>query len=155
MIRRAMAKDLGRINDLLYQVLEVHAKGRGDIFISGTKKYSDEELLCMFENDQQPIFVYTDQEDVVQGYAFCIFQEVKDNPILHDMKTMYIDDICVEEKCRGQHIATQLYHYVRDYAKQQGCYRVTLNVWETNPTARKFYEAMGMEPLKTTMESIL
>ena len=71
------------------------------------------------------------------------------------MLTLYIDDICVDEKCRGQHIATELYEHVVKFAKESGCYRITLNVWDVNPTARKFYEAMGMKPLKTTMETIL
>lgn len=155
MIRRAEAKDLGRINDLLFQVLTVHAEGRPDIFIPGTKKYTDEELLKIITDDSTPIFVYEDQQGIVQGYAFCIFEETKGVINMRDMMTMYIDDICVDEKARGQHIATELYEYVKTFAKASGCYRITLNVWELNETAGKFYEAMGMKPLKTTMETIL
>lgn len=155
MIRRAEGKDLSRVNDLLHQVLTVHADGRPDIFIHGTKKYSDEELLEMFKDDSRPIFVYTDDSERVQGYAFCIFEEVKGVANMHDMKTLYIDDICVDEVARGQHIATKLYEYVQNFARESGCYRITLNVWEINPVARRFYEKMGMKPLKTVMEDIL
>ena len=155
MIRRAKACDLNRVNDLLHQVLEVHASGRPDIFISGTKKYTDIELLDIFGDEKTPVFVYTDDNDVVQGYAFCIFEETKGVVNMHDMLTLYIDDICVDEKCRGQHIATKLYNYVVSFARERGCYRITLNVWDINPGAQKFYEAMGMKPLKTTMETIL
>lgn len=155
MIRRAQKKDLEQVNSLLYQVLMVHAKGRTDIFIPGTKKYTDEELLKMFEDDSTPIFVSTDENDVTLGYAFCLFEEVKNSNNLYDMKTLYIDDICVDENHRGEHIATGLYEYVVDYAKREGCYRVTLNVWDVNPTARAFYDKMGMKPLKTTMETVL
>lgn len=155
MIRRAMAKDLERVNALLYQVLMVHAIPRPDIFIPGTKKYTDEQLLAMFSDDTRPIFVWTDEEDVTQGYAFCVFEEVKGENNLHDMKTLYIDDICVDETKRRMGIAQSLYQHVVDFAREQGCYRVTLNVWEANPGARAFYEKMGMVPLKTTMENIL
>ena len=155
MIRRAKACDLNRVNDLLHQVLEVHAAGRPDIFISGTKKYTDIEILDIFGDDKTPVFVYTDDNDVVQGYAFCILEETKGVVNMHDMLTLYIDDICVDEKCRGQHIATKLYEHVVKYAKEIGCYRITLNVWDINPGAMKFYEAMGMKPLKTTMETVL
>lgn len=155
MIRRAEAKDLNRVNDLLHQVLTVHADGRPDIFIHGTKKYTDEELLELFKDDSKPIFVHTDDSGYVNGYAFCVFEEVKNVTNMYDMKTLYIDDVCVDEVCRGQHIATKLYEYVEKFAKENGCYRITLNVWEINPGARKFYEAMGMKPLKTTMETIL
>lgn len=155
MIRRAQEKDLGRVNDLLFQVLEVHADGRPDIFIHGTKKYSDQELLEIFKDDARPVFVYQDQDGVVQGYAFCVFEETKSAANLRDEKRLYIDDICVDQNCRGQKIATRLFEHVTEFAKQQGCRRITLNVWEVNPGARKFYESMGMKPLKTVMESVL
>jgi len=155
MIRRAEERDLSRVNDLLYQVLEVHADGRPDIFVHGTKKYTDQQLLAIFQDEKTPVFVFTDEQDKVQGYAFCIFEEVKGENCLHDMKTLYIDDICIDEKHRRQGIAVKLYEHVKAFAKESGCYRVTLNVWEVNPTARAFYEAMGMKPLKTAMETVL
>lgn len=155
MIRRAMEKDLEKVNDLLRQVLTVHADGRPDIFIHGTKKYSDAELLALFRDDDRPIFVSTDAEDQVVGYAFCVIEETKNANNLRDMKTLYIDDICVDETQRGRHVATGLYEYVRQYAREIGCYHITLNVWAINPTAMRFYEAMGMQPLKTMMEDIL
>ena len=155
MIRRAMEKDLEKVNDLLRQVLTVHADGRPDIFIHGTKKYSDDELLALFQDDNRPIFVSTDAEDQVVGYAFCVIEETKNANNLRDMRTLYIDDICVDEAQRGRHVATGLYEYVRQYAKEIGCYHITLNVWAINPTAMRFYEAMGMKPLKTMMEDVL
>ena len=155
MIRRAMDKDLEKVNDLLYQVLMVHANGRPDIFIPGTKKYTDEELLALFRDDTRPIFVSTDENDEVLGYAFCVLEETKGVNNMKDMKSLYIDDICVDEKHRGKHIAKGLYEHVKNFAKEIGCYHITLNVWQENPNARKFYEAMGMKPLKTVMETIL
>ncbi|MCR5045369.1 MAG: GNAT family N-acetyltransferase [Treponema sp.] len=155
MIRRAQEKDLQRVNDLLHQVLEVHADGRPDIFIHGTKKYSDEELLKIFEDDKRPVFVYEDDGGIVQAYAFCIFEETKNVANLRDMLTLYIDDICVDQNCRGQGVATKVFEHVKKFAQEKNCNRITLNVWEMNPGARKFYEAMGMKPLKTVMESLL
>ena len=155
MIRRAAEKDLPMVNELLRQVLTVHADGRPDLFIHGTKKYSDAELLELFADDSRPIFVSTDENDEVMGYAFCVLEEVKDANNLRDMKSVYIDDICVDEKQRGKGVASGLYQYVRQFAKEIGCYHITLNVWTFNPGARKFYEAMGMQPLKTVMEDIL
>ena len=155
MIRRAKKSDLEGVNSLLRQVLMVHAVPRPDIFIPHTKKYSDEQLLKLFEDDTHPIFVSVNEKEEVLGYAFCIFEEVKGEQCLQDMKSLYIDDICVDEKARKQHVASGLYEYVKNFAKEQGCYRITLNVWDCNPTARAFYDAMGMVPLKTTMETIL
>ena len=154
-IRRAQQKDMPAINNLLAQVLEVHHRGRPDIFKSHVKKYTDAELLDILQDEKKPIFVVTDEEDSVLGYAFCICKEVKNNTILVDSKTLYIDDLCVDENRRGQHIGKALYDYVLQYAKESGCSSLTLNVWECNPSARKFYEKQGLIPQRTIMETLL
>lgn len=154
MIRRAKEKDLEKINDLLLQVLTVHHNGRGDIFKEGCRKYTDEQLLELFHDDGRPIFVYED-DGVVKGYAFCIFQQHLNDNILTDIKTLYIDDLCVDEACRGQGIGKKLYNYVLDFAKKEGCYNVTLNVWSFNEPAMAFYKSCGLKPLKVNMEKVL
>ncbi len=151
-IRRADKNDLARVNDLLCQVLMVHASGRPDIFISGTKKYTDEELLAIFENDLTPVFIAEDEALGVVGYAFCIYKETKNSHILCDRRELYIDDLCVDEKCRGKHIGTKLFEHVMSVAENEGVDAVTLNVWSLNESAMKFYEKMGFAPLKTVME---
>ncbi len=154
-IRRAEAKDMGGINKLLQQVLMVHHNGRPDIFKPNAKKYTDEELLAIIADDTKPIFVAVDEDENVLGYAFCVFQQHVNNNILTDIKTLYIDDLCVDEDKRGGHIGTKLYEYVLAFAKESGCYNVTLNVWSCNESAMKFYEKCGLVPQKVGMETIL
>lgn len=154
-IRRAEQKDMKGINSLLNQVLMVHHNGRPDLFKANVKKYTDEELALIIEDDSKPIFVGVDEEDKVLGYAFCIFQQHINNNILTDIKTLYIDDLCVDEKKRGMHIGKQLYDYVVAFAREQGCYNLTLNVWSCNEGAMKFYESCGLVPQKVGMETIL
>lgn len=154
-IRRAVLSDMPGINNLLKQVLEVHHKGRPDIFKGGCKKYTDEELAEIIKDDTRPIFVAAEDNDKIEGYAFCIFQEHTNDNILTDIKTLYIDDLCVDEASRKKHIGSKLYNYVVDFAKESGCYNVTLNVWSLNEGAMKFYEKCGMKPQKTGMEVIL
>lgn len=154
-IRRAQEKDMAGINRLLCQVLTVHHNGRPDLFKGDTKKYTDEELADLIRDDGKPIFVGTDAKDKVLGYAFCVFQQHIDDNILTDIRTLYIDDLCVDETLRGQHIGRQLYEYVLRFAKEQGCYNVTLNVWSCNEGAKKFYEKCGLVPQKIGMEKIL
>ena len=154
-IRRAEERDIAGINKLLYQVHRIHAEGRPDIFRLGNKKYNDEELCAILACDTTPIFVAVDDEEKVLGYAFCIYEETKNNPSLMDRKTVYIDDLCVDATERGQHIGTALYDYVKDEAKKEGCSAVTLNVWCLNTGAMRFYEKCGMKPLKVVMEDTL
>lgn len=154
-IRRAEQKDMPGINSLLRQVLMVHHNGRPDLFKANAKKYTDEELAELIRDDKKPIFVCVDEEEQVLGYAFCIWQQHINNEILTDIKTLYIDDLCVDENRRGQHIGKSLYEYVLGYAKENGFYNVTLNVWSLNESAMKFYEACGLVPQKVGMEKIL
>ncbi len=153
-IRMAQEKDLPEINKLLYQVCMVHHNGRPDLFRAGAKKYTDGELIKIINDKNTPILVAADENDIVRGYAFCIFQEHKSGS-LTDIKTLYIDDLCVDEDYRGQHIGTLLYNAVLDFAKKNKCYNVTLNVWSCNESAMKFYEKCGLKPQKVGMETIL
>ena len=153
MIRKARKEDIKRIIELLHQVNMVHHVIRPDLFKPHTTKYNEQELEVMLNVSNKPIFVYDDGD--VRGYAFCQITEVKDDQLLQDIKTLYIDDICVDENARGKHIGKAIYEYVRDYAKSIGCNNITLNVWEGNEPALHFYLNMGMQVQKTTMEIIL
>ena len=154
MIRKANIKDIPKIQDLLSQVDMVHHNGRPDIFKIGTK-YSSAELEALLCDEQRPILVSVDEADNVTGYCFCIFQQHINNSILTDIKTLYIDDLCVDENLRGKHIGKELYEAAVKLAKDSRCYNLTLNVWSCNPSAMRFYEAQGLAPQKVGMELIL
>ena len=154
-IRRAINQDMEDINRLLLQVCLVHHRGRPDLFKYGAKKYTDEQLRALIADDSRPIFVAVGEDGHVAGYAFCVFQQHTGDNILTDIRTLYIDDLCVDETRRGQRIGSQLYRYVLDFARESGCYNVTLNVWSCNEAAMKFYEACGLKPQKVGMEVIL
>lgn len=154
MIRYASSRDIPRLLALLVQVNRVHAEGRPDIFKPNTK-YTEAELVTLLSDPLRPILVYADETDTVYGYAFCVLQQVENSRLLTDNKTLYLDDLCVDEAMRGKHIGTALYQGVLDLARTLGCYNITLNVWACNPNAMAFYKACGMQVQKTTMEQIL
>ena len=155
MIRRAKENDIPDVLKLLVQVCMVHHNGRPDLFKGPATKYTAEQLKEIFRDDRRPVFVLTNEDDKVLGYAFCVYQEHFGDNILTDIRTLYIDDLCVDEDCRGQHIGKQLYEYVLDYARKNGFYNVTLNVWNCNESAMKFYQKCGLVPQKVGMEKIL
>ena len=151
-VRRAGARDIPEIMKLLEQVNLVHHRGRPDLFRLATK-YSAQELEALLSDRERPVFVFTEDGKIL-GHAFCVMQQ-QHNALMTDIKTLYIDDICVDEKARGKHVGTALYEHVLAYAREHGCYNVTLNVWAFNGSARKFYESLGMRPQKYGMETIL
>lgn len=149
-IRKAIISDIPRLIDLLQQVNRVHHLLRPELFKPDTTKYSEPELQTLLTDASKPIFIYEDGE--VLGYAFCQVSQIQDDRLLQDRKTLYIDDLCVDEKARGTHIGTALFEFVRRYARSIGCQALTLNVWAGNDPALRFYQTMGMHPQKTSME---
>ena len=154
-IRRAREADIPAILRLLTQVDMVHHNGRPDLFRGPATKYNAEQLKAILADDKTPVFACVDEGDELAGYAFCILKQFENDNIMTDIKTLYIDDLCVDESKRGRHIGRALYEYVVDYARRIGCYNLTLNVWSCNPSAMRFYEKCGLVPQKIGMEKIL
>ena len=153
-IRRAEKRDIEKIVALLCQVLEIHAKIRPDIFIPGTTKYTAEELEKMITDDNNPIYVAEDEEGV-SGYAFCRVKEPEKSNNAIPFRSLYIDDLCVDASRRGRYIGSQLFGFVKKEAEKLGCYEITLNVWEGNEDAERFYENLGMKTKFRQMELVL
>ena len=153
-IRRAEPGDLEGLKRLLHQVCQIHADGRPDLFRAGGIKYTDQELLDILPDDSRPVFVCAENDQVL-GYAFCILEDMPGTTSLQPVRTLYLDDLCVEAASRGRHIGTRLYERVLLAARELGCSRVTLHAWNFNEKAFGFYEKLGMTPLYTTMEQKL
>ena len=152
-IIKATTNDIDQIEKLLYQVHKVHSDARADLFIAGKKKYNKEELIKIINNENTPIFVYK-KENIILGYAFIIYK-IENADSLVKIKTMYVDDFCVDENYKHQGIGTKLFDFLKDEAKKQNCYNITLNVYSFNKAAKAFYEKQQLKELKTYMELIV
>ncbi len=153
-IRIAKKSDIPDLLRLLRQILQMHHDGRPDLFKPKAEKYSEAELKLILENKSRPIFVAVENEKVV-GYIFCILKRLENNNIMTDILTLHVDDLCVDETMRGAGIGTQLLEHAKSFAKEQGCYNLTLNVWALNENGMRFYEKCGLRPQKVGMETIL
>ena len=150
-VRFATEKDIPQMIDLLQQVGQVHHEIRPDLFRAGAQKYDEAALKRLLSDRNHPILAGVEDDKMI-GYAFCILQETKDDPVLCDRKSLYIDDLCVDEHVRGGGVAQAIFHGVLDYARSIGCDAVTLNVWRGNDRAQHFYEKCGFQPQKIGME---
>ena len=153
-VRRARARDIPAIMELLVQVNMVHHNGRPDLFKGPTTKYTEAGLAAILADPATPVFVGTDESGRVLGHGFCVMQH-SGGQLMEEHDTLYIDDICVDEAARGLGVGRALYDHILAYARQKGCYNVTLNVWTCNPGAMQFYEKLGLKPYKVGMETIL
>ena len=154
-IRRAETRDIPALLALLSQVLELHAKIRPDIFVPGTTKYTETALAALLAEEEKPVYVAVDAVDRVLGYAFCVLKHAPAGGFIRPHTALYIDDLCVDEAARGRSLGRMLFQHVTAEARRLGCYEITLNVWEGNDSARRFYESLGMSPKSTQMELIL
>ena len=167
MVRKAQYQDADEINRILHQVNDVHAEGRPDIFKKGGVKYDLRETEELIQDPGKVVFVCTDGADgqeglnrpdeaeAILGYLIGWFEENPEETSRRHRKTLYIDDICVDEKARRKHVGEQLYRQAERIAEENECDSITLNVWECNSSAYQFYLKMGLLPLKTTMEKCL
>ena len=153
-IRFAQPADVPAILNLLRQVGALHGQGRPDIFRRNAQKYSASQVLAMLDDPAQPIFIAAEGETVL-GYGFCKVQTYTQDPVMADRTELYLDDLCVEDSCRGQGVGKALYAAVRKYAKMRNCHSVSLNVWNFNESAYKFYVNLGLAPRNTHMEDTL
>ena len=153
-IRIAQSRDIPGMIELLKQVGEVHHQIRPDIFRSGALKYDEHALQELLLDNNRPIFV-AEEDGFVQGYCFCIHRSYNGDGALTDRKELYIDDLCVDEHCRGRHVGQALYDRAVAYAREIGCRTLTLNVWCGNDSAMAFYEKQGLKPRNIHMETIL
>lgn len=155
MVREAEKKDIPAIMELLKQVNNVHAEGRPDIFISNRTKYTSHEVEELLHSVKDKIFIHEETNGEADGYCFCQLHDSSGHSNLKPIKSLYIDDLCVHENCRGRKIGESLFRHAKEWAEKEGCHNLTLNVWSLNPGAISFYEKMGLTPQKMTMESIL
>ena len=151
-IRKAEEKDAQKIAEMLIGIGALHHNGRPDIYKDNLQKYNESDILDILKDENSPIYVAADEEDVVAGYAFCQIKAVENNKALMDREFMYIDDFCVDEKYRKQHIGQTLIQSVLEEAKKIGVDGIELNVWEFNENAIKFYEKCGFTTQKREME---
>ncbi|MVX59222.1 GNAT family N-acetyltransferase [Streptococcus danieliae] len=152
-IRQAETKDIPAILSLLGEILAVHHQERPDIFKASGSKYTSQELDQIITRAEQMVFVY-EEEGQILGHLFCQIQEPHGN-VLQPIKTLFIDDLCVASTARGRGVGQQLFAFAKQYARDQDCYNLTLDVWTDNAAAIRFYQRLGLQSQKIRMEEIL
>ena len=153
-IRLAKPEDTLGILALLEQIGRLHYALRKDMFQAQARKFGASQILARLNNPNMPTFVAVEGDQVL-GYSFCEIKSFDKHPVIADHKELYLEDLCVDEACRGQGIGEKLYAFICAYGKEQSCYNLTLNVWSCNEKALRFYEKMGMLPQRVVMETLL
>src|SRR5699024_10395073 len=85
-----------------------------------------DEVATIIENPQRPILVAVENNHVL-GYMFGVLKETEEDNILVAEKSLYIDDICVDQNACGKHVAQKLYQATKELAAATGCPCTTLH----------------------------
>ncbi len=151
-IRKATPADTDDILRMLLEISKVHNAGRPDLFRVATK-YDRAGVLALLDDPAHLVLVADDGTRAV-GYAICVLQLHEGDRVLQPVKTLYLDDLCVDSVERGHGLGERLLVAAREEARAMGCHNFTLNVWACNERARRFYERCGMKVQKIGMEVV-
>lgn len=154
MIQQATQQDIPQLSKLLQYICDLHSKIRPDLFAAGKSKYNEQQLLELLQDSSRPIFVYRNEEGLAVGYIFCAVKLWQGEGFV-SQKSLYIDDLCVDQQYQHQGIGKALFNHARNYAKEIQCHNITLNVWQGNDSAIKFYQNLGLSVQRTFLEEIL
>ncbi len=128
-IRKAIKKDYPAILELIKELAEFEKAP--EKVINTVERMNEEdqyfEALVVEKEDGQIIGMAL--------YFFAYYTWVG--------KSLYLDDLIIKEKYRGNKIGTKLLEQIMDIAKKTKCKRVRWQVLDWNTPAIKFYKSYG------------
>lgn len=140
MIRKATVDDIPAISELYREQFREMAKLIPDFIKEGDQ--SIEFLEKTISNDDSDILVY-ENDDTVVGFILLQAKERPDFDFMIPGKYCYIMDIIVTESHRNKGFATALMNSAKDWAKEQSCNLINLDVLVNNHGAIKLYKKLG------------
>ncbi len=139
MLELARPEDREAVNALALQVHALHVAWRPDLYEMVDTLYSEERFSQLVKNRE----LYVARiGGVIAGYVSVKMRDY-DWPGVVRRKVMVVDEICVDELCRGQGIGTEMMEDVRALAKAFRCTDMQLGVYPQNDDAVGFYQKCG------------
>jgi len=149
--RKAKKEDLSQVVEIMEQIQRLHEEARPEIFKSKTKEQIEQEALELIEDEKEYVIIAVNDGEVC-GILMCNLKDVKNHRNLKDSKSLWIDELGVNEKYRKLGIGKQLMKHAEELAKELKCKTITLNCWSFNENALRFYEKQGMVNQRIIME---
>ena len=127
-IRKAVQEDEQRISELFIEMLQ-------NIYHTEEVQGYEPGYLDRYWKIGEDIILVAEDDDVIAYLAVEVHRE--------DVDYIYLDDLSVTEKRRGNGIGTSLIHKAEDYAKELGLKDILFHVEKTNTSALRLYERLG------------
>lgn len=151
-IREAKIEDLEQIISIQEQISRIHYENRPDIFKYKSKIEIENVTIDTINDKDKKCIIATDDTLKIYGLLICKIKYIKEHINLKDARTLWIEDIGVDEKYRKKGIGKQLLKEAEKIAKKLKCKRIELNCWNFNKDAINFYKSIGMNTQRKIME---
>ena len=125
-IRRATIADYSNIDGpFTTNSLCAPLWSRPDLFQEKGVKYTEDELAALIADDNRPIFVYEDDNGKVIAHMFTIVEDVS-APRVPQKHSLLMICVWTKQRADKKKIGEKLYQFALKYAKEIGCYNLTL-----------------------------
>ncbi len=142
LIRQAEESDLGRIEELMTELVEAVDSTEGLDLHAVSENY---QVLLKDENSY---ILVAETDGVVVGVINFIIRRT----ILHPGLSGLIDEIVVARSHRGGGIGKRLIYAAIEKCQQLGCCELEVSTEFTNTNARSFYKSCGFEEMGPLLE---
>ena len=143
MVRKATHNDTPAISDLYREQFREMSKLIPDFIKEGDQ--SKEFLEKTISDDDSDILVYENDGTVV-GFILLQAKVRPDFDFMLPGKYCYVMDVIVTEAHRNKGFGAALMNSAKDWAKEQNCSFINIDVLVNNPEAIKLYEKLGFIP---------
>lgn len=148
MVRKATINDIYAIAELYREQFREMSKMIPDFIKEGDQ--SMDFLEKTISNEDSDFLVYENNGSVV-GFILLQAKQRPDFQFIVSGKHCYIMDLIVTENKRGKGFGTALMNSAKNWAKEQNCSIISLDVLSNNPKAIVLYEKLGYMPKSQEM----
>lgn len=147
-IRICRKEDFDEVNRLLYQSSVIHTAGVPDFFVPLEESFSEKLYADILGAADQILFCAEREDGTLSGVCHLSLRE---HSGWVEMKNVHVENIVVDEVCRGQGIGHALMAEAERHAKEWGAVQLNLMCWAFNDGARRLYESLGMKEQRSIL----
>lgn len=139
LIRKAEARDYEDLDKIFYDVSLLHKKIHPEIFKDGADYHLNKDSYIESLSRSENYSIVAEFSGQVVGFLMAnIFPGFSPQNNI-----MNISKFGVAEEFRHHNIGSELMNYITNTAKELGCSRLELNVYNNNTPAKNFYKKQG------------
>lgn len=150
-IRQARSDDYDSLVPLFRQVHDLHVHERPDIYKDNPLPVERDFFLNQITDSKQHVFVASSGTDI-HAVVVTREEEIIANSFVNARKILYINSLCVTEDKRDKGIGRVMMEFVLEFGRKLKVDSIELGVSESNRSAIRFYESIGLKTKSRKME---